>query len=220
MSRFGEWDGEEDFNNQGEFWMKRAQLALEGRRGRKALQELRAALLALPEKRLISRALCTVNPDRRIAEHRAEGGYTEQLPDELTRLIEEQGQGVCAIGAYVWHQKVKAGADPVEAFDALPTLDDLDGYDAAGATARIGRDHGLTFTLAWELAEQNDGEYGFGGLSPEQRYAAFLRWIDAQLARPLLTRPPKRERRRRQTPPQAAITHRLPSGAVPMEMGL
>lgn len=71
MSRFEEYDdydGDDKYNGNGwAMWDKRAQLALAGKRGRKALADLREAILALPEKRLIGDALCTVNPAHRVA---------------------------------------------------------------------------------------------------------------------------------------------------------
>jgi hypothetical protein len=176
MSRFGDWDGDEDFQNQGYFWMKRAQLALEGKRGRKALVELREALMALPEPRLIEGAFCEPKRDG-------------------NRIV---GGEVCAVGAYAWYKKVKAGMDPVEAFGSLPHIGDDEFYGGSIETARAGRDAGLTYTLAWELGDMNDET--FAGLTPEERHAAFIRFIDKELARPPLRRPgpkPKREKRPR-----------------------
>jgi hypothetical protein len=69
VSRFGDYDGDGDdeFNGNGwAMWQKRAELALRGKRGRKALAELRDALMALPEKRLIEGALCTVGVGDRL----------------------------------------------------------------------------------------------------------------------------------------------------------
>lgn len=169
MSRTYNDEYEESFPNEGAFWERRAQLALNGKRGRQALADLRDALLALPEKRLISRAFSTV-------------GKADQ-PDrwgDLRGLLDDQGEGVCAVGAYVWHQKVKAGADPLQAMAELPLLAD---YDSDGTeTAEQGKAAGLTFTLAWELASRNDDT--FDDLTPEARYDAFLAWIDAKLAQP------------------------------------
>ena len=59
MSRFreGDYEGEpEEILAQGR-WEHNARRALKGKRGRKALADLRAALLALPEPRLIEGAL-------------------------------------------------------------------------------------------------------------------------------------------------------------------
>ena len=47
---------------------------------------------------------------------------------------------------------------------------------------KFGKSAGMTFTLAWELAYRNDEM--FGDMSPEERHAAFVRWIDKQLGAP------------------------------------
>jgi hypothetical protein len=52
VSRIGE-------GNEWAFWAHRAKQAQSSKRGLRAFAELREALLALPEKRLIARALCT-----------------------------------------------------------------------------------------------------------------------------------------------------------------
>jgi hypothetical protein len=172
MSRF---DGEgdcPDYSNASELWQANVRRALAGKRGKKALAELREALRALPEKRLISGALCTVGG---LSHPKAptDGWCREELEDKL----EEEGEGVCAIGAFLWHKKVKAGADPQAAFEELPLL--LDFEHDAWETAEAGRRAGLTTTLAWDLAYRNDER--FGG-TPEERYEAFMAWLDEQLA--------------------------------------
>lgn len=45
---------EEDFQNQGFLWAANVERSLKGKKGQSALRELEAALLALPEKRLIA----------------------------------------------------------------------------------------------------------------------------------------------------------------------
>ena len=163
------------------------ELALAGKRGKQALADLKAALEALPEKRLIERALCTV-------------GGAEKRP-ELAELDLDQPEGVCAVGAYVWWQKVKQGKDPMQAFEELDTLPDSDGdiWD----TVEAGKSAGLARVLAWELAYTNDETYG--GLSPEDRYEKFMAWIDKQLALPAYVppppKPPKPARRTKFTNP-------------------
>lgn len=232
MSRFEEYEGDEDFNNQGEFWLKRAQLALEGRRGKAALRELREALEALPEKRLISGAVCSVGvrskleamPVQLESPRRTQAGepvlYRNPDRRELEEFVEKhegEPEGVCAMGAFVWYRKVKGGMDPAEAFASVPVIPDTD-YSSASETARLGRDElGLAYVLAWTIAEQNDGEYGFGNLTPEERYGAFIAWIDEELAKPPLTRPtPKPKRERRRTIAGAALTSmRRPSADAP-----
>lgn len=180
MSRYlEEYDGDDDdvYFRWGA-WQANYRKALKGCKGRKALRELREALLALPDKRLITHALCTVNPERRKAE------LDDEVDREnLDRTIARDGAGVCLIGAYLWHQKVKAGMDPAEAFDALPNVGvsvDIPGPEAMEETAVLATRYGMTYTLAFELARQNDNEYD--RYTPEQRYTAFLAWIDAELA--------------------------------------
>jgi hypothetical protein len=153
MSRFYEGDGDEDYPNQWALWEKRAQLALEGRRGKAALRELREALEALPEKRLISGALCTIGLQSRLEtmpenvpgsrfDWDTRKNVDDQIPNperfELEEFVEKHGtepEGVCAMGAMAWHRKVKAGMDPAEAFASLPVLPDTD-YSSASKTAQ------------------------------------------------------------------------------------
>ena len=168
MSRSG-GDGEENFPNEAALWWANADRALRGKRGRKALADLREALLALPEKRLIARALSTVGKPE-----------PERYPDDHRDLLAEQGEGMCAVGAYAWHQRVKAGADPLEAMRSLPLNADYDGDP--WVTQRVGEDAGLAGVLAWQLMSRNDDTYE--GLTPEQRHDAYLAWIDEQLAVP------------------------------------
>jgi hypothetical protein len=215
MSRYREYDDyegtAEEILRQGR-WERNARAALKSKRGRKALAELREALLALPEKRLIGGAMCTVGgvariPDVTEAEidekhARSEAaGFTnwgdtpayrrnaraEQMRedrqdqrDQITDLVATGGQGVCAIGAFLWHQKVKGGADPAEAFASLPTVAGDGGADPMTETADLGKQAGLAYTLAWELAYRNDETYELK--TPEDRYTAFLAWIDRELA--------------------------------------
>lgn len=175
MSRFDDYDYEEYFPNQGELWHANVKRALAGRRGKKALAELREALLALPEKRLIAGALCTIGGVEKRVTDDPHGWYR----GDLELKLKYEGEGVCAIGAYLWFKKVKAGADPRAAFDELPTLLDSDG-GSDYETARAGQAAGLTFTLASTLAYRNDS--AFDAMTPEQRYEAFMKWLDEQLA--------------------------------------
>lgn len=154
-------------------WQANLERALKGRRGQQVLRDLRDALLALPQPRLIEGALCTVGPLQRM----------QDMPDgwgqhaALGAKVEEQGEGVCGVGAYLWHKKVKAGMDPDEAFASLPTLldDDSDLWD----TARLAKQAGIVWTLAWDLAMRNDETLGH--CTPEERYEKFLAWIEQEL---------------------------------------
>lgn len=217
MSRFreGDYDGEPEQILAMGRWEWNARRALKSKRGRKALAELREALMALPERRLIEGALCTVgDPYRRVppvtdaelaeADARADAFHAEyglpadtgdareqrarlarEFRDEergaLAESIERQGCGVCANGAILWHRLVKDGMDPDEAFASLPTLMSEDDGDPLEATAALAaKDAGLTYTLAWELAYRNDETYD--RMTPEERWEAFVRWIDRELA--------------------------------------
>lgn len=198
MSRFNDYDNYEGEPEQilamGR-WEHNARVALKGKRGRKALRDLREALMALPEHRLIEGAVCTVGAENRrariAAQERAiwermnpEYRPAEPWPDgteAFDTTVRSEGEGVCAVGALVWHRKVKAGADPAEAFASLPDLAD-EGTDALAETAHLAKEEaGLTFTLAWELAYRNDET--FSRKTPEERWTAFVAWIDQELAK-------------------------------------
>lgn len=173
MSRCSD-DYEESFPGESALWLANAERALKGKRGRQALRDLREALLALPEKKLIEGALCTVNPEKRLQGIPEDSWHHR----ELAEAFEDKGEGVCAIGALLWHRKVKAGADPAEAFDSLPTLEDANhGLDDTAHLA--AREAGLVYSLASNIAFKNDETYR--RMTPEGRYTAFLAWIDAEL---------------------------------------
>jgi len=210
MSRYVDGDDDDEFAvlDQGR-WERNARAALKGRRGRKALAEIREALLALPEKRLIEGALCTVGGPERVAqvtddEADAEfarlktagvwqPGYYER--DDVARWMREeredarkaiaenvagQGCGVCVNGALLWHRLVKQGLSPDEAFAALPVIAGEGSSDPLSDTAKAAeKEAGIAYTLAWELAYRNDETYG--RMTPGERYTAFLAWIDAEL---------------------------------------
>jgi hypothetical protein len=196
MSRYteGDWD-DWDANLGYGRWEWNSRQALKGRKGRQALRELREALLALPEKRLIEGAVCTVGAEERKARHMADATRLWEstppeyrwsrapLSDEAERLesrVSRDGEGVCAVGALLWHRAVKAGADPAEAFASLPDVaaEDSDGLADTASLARAQA--GMTFTLAWNLAYRNDET--LRGKTPEERYEAFLTWIERELA--------------------------------------
>ncbi len=202
MSRFTDCDNDsENWALDMGRWEHNARVALKGRRGRKALAELREALMALPEHRLIEGALCTVGADQRRAALAAEaiklnaqhpGWHFPQLDEaaDLARHVERNGEGVCAIGAYLWYRKVKAGINPAEAFASLPTVHGSEDGNGLDWTARLGEADGLTFTLAWELAYRNDER--LRDCTAEERHARFVRWIDSELSEPAsaMTTPP------------------------------
>lgn len=162
---------DESFPNEGAFWQANAERALSGRRGKRVLAELREALLALPERRLIANAFSTVGKP-------AEDPTLRWCAEDHRHLMAEQGQGVCTVAAYVWHKRVKAGADPQQALIDLPLHPDY--ADEPMATEDEGRRAGLNRYLAWTLMYHNDER--FRGLSPEDRWQAVMDWLNEQLA--------------------------------------
>ena len=201
MSRF-EWEGDYEsppYRNADEMFAQTARTAIYSKRGRKALAELREALMALPKHELIEGAVCRVKrvdeEDPDIPEAFFEAPAPGQIPAFDGVVIAETTvpvivEGVCAVGAWVWWKKVKAGVDPVTAFTELPTLDSEDEETSEGLemfeTAWLGQRNGLTHALAWELASGNDER--FASLSPRERWQAFVDWIDGVIAAPPLTR--------------------------------
>jgi hypothetical protein len=202
---YDEEDGQEERERQ---WRENYAAALRSESGRRFLRDFRDALLALPEHKLIQSAMCTVGGADKRAPKMSEqdkaayaaqyaglphfaGGAAErwaemeargraELHDDLAELIGREGEGVCAVGAFLWHRKVKAGADPAEAFASLPLLFDHQKGDPLTDTADLGKQAGVAWELAWELAYMNDET--FRGKSPQERHAALVAWIDEQLA--------------------------------------
>lgn len=171
MSRGGNYDDyDQNFPNEAAFWEQRAKLARTSKRGKKALAELREALMALPQKRLIEGALSTVA----ITDRCVNKWQREAVEDHISR----DGEGVCAVGAFIWHKRIKEGMTPDEAFASLPVLTDDDGD--LTMTADEGKAAGLTWTLAYLLADRNDETYGH--CTPEERFERYIAWIDAELA--------------------------------------
>lgn len=174
MSRYyDDGDYDESFPNQAALWRANADRAMSGKRGRAALSDLRDAMRALPKKRLIEGALCTVDHVKRGEDMDDRYGR----PD-FNRVVEHDGEGVCAVGAFIWWQKVKAGAAPEDAFAELPTIYGDNG-DEIEITAQEGKRAGLAFPLAWDLAYMNDEQWG--SCTPEQRYDRFLAWLNGKL---------------------------------------
>jgi hypothetical protein len=151
MTRFdNDWD--EDFPGQWWLWEQALSRSINGRRGQEALKDLREALLALPEKRLIS-----------------------------GRLADEQGS-VCTVGALALHRRMKAGEPRRLVLEQLAELVEADeggflsSYEADEATIILGKQVGLTTTIAVHLGAQNDASWKE---TPEERYERVLAHVEA-----------------------------------------
>ncbi len=155
------YSDEEDFTGQFALWDANCRRSLKGKAGQRELRELKTALLALPEKRLIKDA-----------------------------LTDEQG-GMCAIACYGKHK----GVD-------LSKFDDEDESDEVGIAGGMPRLvawkvvalNDITLDTVWEVAhgpvERGHGIYKGGialirDMTPEERYAAVLKWVNQQLGEPV-----------------------------------
>ncbi len=190
MSRFGD-DYDEDFPNQGLMWEANYQRALSGKRGQRALRTLETALLELPDRRLISSHLalngqvCAMGA--LIAYQRCETGESRE---QVLAELEDLAPPLCD---YCWHER-KAHADgscsrcaenATRNFDSQQCGEYIPGNESEDyglVTAQAGKDAGLTFTLAWGIAAENDDDWvSHGEETPEQRYERILAWVQKRI---------------------------------------
>lgn len=156
MSRFNGEDYEPEYNNAWELWNTAVNRHLGGAKGQQALRDLRDALLALPEKRLIE-----------------------------NRLADEQGC-VCTVGALALHKRTTQGEKPDEVLADLAsritqeTLEDGDYWEVEERTIKCGKDIGLKMTMAVTLAQKNDDQAHWKE-TPEQRYERVLAWANKRI---------------------------------------
>ncbi len=159
MSRFG--DGDDEGTMPIELFRANVDRALKGKRGQKALRELRRALLALPEPRLIKGALCDVHYD------------DDDHP---------QAAGFCAIGALAYLKRQEKGEKTEEILEALKQDPEDDCMNEL-ETIEEGERQGLVNCLAYEFAWTNDEGLGQwkDEITPEERFQRMLAWIDERL---------------------------------------
>lgn len=127
---------------------------LKGKKGQAALKELEAALIALPEKRLVY--------SKFVVRH----GEADDIGE------------VCALGALALKRCMDKGLTRSEAIKKIeqdgPDPDD-EGWGATENTAEYLK---VKVNFAWEVMERND-EYG--GPTPEERYKRVLAWVREQI---------------------------------------
>lgn len=167
MSRIeeGDCDDNESFLRSCAF-MANAKRALLGRGGQAVLRELEEALVALPEKKLISGHFADIWVNQ-------EDGKT---------VYERTDGAVCTMGALLLHRKMKRdyktrGQALIEAVLEV-TCDPDDGGSEAIHQAASALD--LVYPLAYELAYQNDEE-GPGSETSAERYERVLEWVRSQI---------------------------------------
>lgn len=134
-------------------WDNAVRRATYSKRGQKVLREIEAALLALPEKRLIEGLLC-----------------------DGTGVC-----AVGALAAYRKVQGGMTWTEAFSTLDESSQYDIEDGdYPSVDETAYFAEDKlKMSFAFSWDLAFNNDHRYG--RLSPEARYEAVLKWVRARL---------------------------------------
>lgn len=157
MSRFDYSYSDETTENQALLWEANLRRAVEGKRGQKALRELEAALLAMPEKRLIEGDICR---DGAVCAIGAAAAYRKV----------QQGK--------TWKQAMTELPQPPEP-DEDGLIDD-DENDVYATMAFAKRELAIVGVLAWRIAEVND-EWGWSGKSPEDRYRFVLGWVQKQI---------------------------------------
>lgn len=152
MSRFDACEDSDWSESQQHLWDQAVRSTLRGKRGLKVLQEVEAALVALPEPRLIS-----------------------------GQMADAQGC-TCAVGAWAkarleQGQPVKSGYGN----RAVTTVADLmeEGEDCY-ETAEFGKVNGLGYALAWSVAQENDDDRCRE--TPEQRHVRVLAWVRRNIA--------------------------------------
>lgn len=185
MSRFSYSDDEER-PGQFELWQANCRRSLLGRKGQAVLRELEAALVAMPEKRLVKETLATKTGD------------------------------VCAVGALLTARVESSGVPRPEAVERVrqlavrryaghPEWDDEDGDQEN--TDEVAKAQGVPYLVAWKLVELNDiqidchdqtvegpsprptdyaystGPFGSIRLpyTPEERYERVLEWVREHL---------------------------------------
>lgn len=192
MTRFGS-DYDEPFPNAGELWHANLMRALRGKRGMQVLRDLEAALLALPQPRLIEShvakdgEVCLVGAyvlHKRVQDRESRDAVMGEL-ERVGAVCEcwhgpedhEDETGRCRSCDARQEMFGKTSPWPYECLCFRRSEDD-GGDDLE--TMHLGESVGLAGTLAWHLGYLNDERWG--GLTPEERWENALAWTRLQLA--------------------------------------
>ena len=174
-------------------WEANVKRSIEGKRGQSVLRDLRAALLALPEKRLIAGDFAT--PDGEVcavgcavAYKRAQdkGVTIPEAAKELAAEDPDSWDGYTKnpeTGRYertIEHQRWDSEAGALVGTGRYYVEERWHDDDPAAYTAHKGeQEAGMAYTLAWHLGWMNDEAWH--GLTPEQRWAKCLAWVESKL---------------------------------------
>jgi len=194
---------DEDYPGQFDLWQANLARSFNGKAGRAALTDLRAALLALPRKRLIANRLaadgdvCTVGALLLVRGHTQED-LEARSGTCVCGHIRDEHEGPCRpCGLRRANTRLKAEAgewppvrhmgyftfpDACNGYRPSPADDDGDDPAESDLTLALAKDAGVPRMIAWYLeAENDDGEYGLGRLSPEHRYERVLADVERRL---------------------------------------
>jgi hypothetical protein len=173
VTRF-EFDYDED-SIPWERWEQIVSNALGGKRGQAALAEIEAALVALPEQRLIEGHLvagenvCTIGA--LVAHKKAK----KDGVDIAVTIAEMAAKKPCMCGHLPdEHVDDRCVGSRWGGGDCYCTKFEQDTEDVLD-TANAGQIAGLTWSVAWHMAYLNDEQ--MSGLSAEDRYTQMLSWV-------------------------------------------
>ncbi len=154
------WSDDEDRPGQFALWDANCRRFINGKAGQRALRELEAALLALPEKRLIKDA-----------------------------LTDKQG-GVCAIACYARYKGVDLSTfDPEDESDQVGEAGGMPPLVAWQVVALNDITLDVVWELTDGPIERHHGAYRGGvplirDMTPEERYDKVLAWVREKLTGP------------------------------------
>lgn len=153
------YSDEEDYPGQFGLWRGNCQRSLKGRKGQVALRELEAALLALPEKRLIAQEL--VDDEGSVCAIGAVARQRGRLDDHMRTRGEYDMEDV---GVQLGMPRLVAWKI-VEMNDVI-----LEGFD-------------LVFDLPGPWRWPGEQPYMRIPITPETRYERMLEWVQSQITR-------------------------------------
>lgn len=154
MSRVESWEDDEPYPNATALFERAVENAMKGRRGQALLKEIEAALLALPEKKLVAGAVCR-------------DGQVCMLGSVVVERAVRSGKTRAEALAELERKALEWGQDDEDGDETFVFLKDLLGIKQE--------------SLAWTLVYQNDEIWC---KSPEDRYERMLEWIRARIAKP------------------------------------
>lgn len=179
MGRF-DYDGDEGDGPYvtPEMWHRNLDAHLQGPKGQRALRDIEASLLALPQPRLIDKHLawkgevCAVGAY--ILKKRCDAG------EDRERVLKDmQYEDNWHGPPEIFDPAIRAIRPMTEQEIELREAELEAESDPWYHTTEAGVKAGLTKVMAWTLGEMNDES--FAGMTPEQRYTEVLKWVRSKL---------------------------------------